>query len=339
MARVYAWGPNSGEWDPQGRWQVRWHWPWSGWAEARSSATAFVPWGSLDAARRALAIGPAPPTGWTVAAGDDPDHALLLARHTLGVATVDAFVLETDRAPVEIHRPGGEPFPDVEAAIRTGGHWYLATVEGHGESSATVVWLVDGSGAREAARVPRTAFETRPALRFARRADGRALGLVVDGQGDGKRGGVQIAQTVAMRWVVALDLESGSVGDPQPLAPVDLADRPVTLCAGEDAGDDDGWELEAPYPGAVVLRLGTRWTASLQSVVARMRVSTDRACVERVAGSVDAYASAPAGALVRSDPAMGPLRPGGDDLLTAKRTIVASVLSARSRYALRCSAR
>src|SRR4029077_6183576 len=74
VAHLYAWGAKGGEWEQLGRWQVRWQWPWGGWADARSSASVPAPWPGLDAARRAL-------VGWgIVAPGDDADHALLIAR-------------------------------------------------------------------------------------------------------------------------------------------------------------------------------------------------------------------------------------------------------------------
>ncbi len=341
LARLYAWGPNNGDWDPLGRWQVRWQWPWSGWADTRSSASAPVPWMSLDASRRALGIGPGLPTAWMVAAGDDPDHALLVVRHAFGFPTADVFALEAGRAPVQVQRPGGEPFSDVEAAVRAEGRWYLATMQGQSEASATVLWMVDGARTREVVRVPRIAFESRPALRLARRTDGRALGLVVDGQGDGKRGSARPLATVSMRWVAPIDLDSSALGDPQPLAPIDLADRAAALCGGE-TGEDDGWEMDVPYPGAVTIRVGAGSTVSLrtlslQSVMARMKVSGDRACVEGVLGSADANASLPADALAwtgaagRTDPRVA-AHPG-------ERTINASVLFGRARYALRCTAR
>ena len=51
--------------------------------------------------------------------GDDPDHALLVVRHGTTPATADVVVLESDRAPLEVHRPGGEAFPDVDGAARS----------------------------------------------------------------------------------------------------------------------------------------------------------------------------------------------------------------------------
>lgn len=314
VAQLYAWGPRSGEWDQLGRWQVRWLWPFGGWPEARSSGVALAPWASIESARHALGTMPPPVTSWSLVAGDDADHALLVARRTATTATSDVLVLETDRAPLEVRRPGGDPFPDVEGAVRAGGRWYLATMQGAGELAATVVWLLDGVGAREVARVPRGGVEGRPALHLARRSDGRALGLVVDGQ-------------AAMRWVVPLDLETGALGDPEPLAPVDLSDRRVTACTGDDAG----WSLDVPYPAAVRVHGPPSIDASMSAPFARLRLSREKACVERLMGSLEGTTPVAGGRGVTLPLAQ---RRGSD-----ARTIDVSVLSARARYPLRCTLR
>jgi hypothetical protein len=319
LVRLYAWGPKSGDWDQAGRWEIRWQWPFGGWPEIRSTSTAQAPWSGLDAARRWLGIGQGATT-WLLAATDDADHALLVGRRTsTAPATADLLVLETDRAPLEVRRPGGDAFQDVEGAARVGGRWYVATPQSPGELAATVVWMLEGTGAREIARVPRTNGDARPQLRLARRADGRALGLVVDAIAD--------TSPSAMRWVMSVDLESGALGEPEPLAPADLSDRSVTLCTG----DDSGWDVELPFGGAVLLQIAPRWGSSLQSPAARMRISRERACVLRVLGSVDAYAATAPDALVRPIPAAARRA----DL----RAVEVSVLSARTRYGLRCWAR
>jgi hypothetical protein len=328
LAHVYAWGPRNGEWDQLGRWQVLWQWPWGGWPDLRSSTAFAAPWTSLDAARRAMGKGQGVPTAWAIAEGDDPDHALLLARHALSSAAVDVLLLETDRPPIEVHRANGAPFPDVEGAVRMGGHWFVATTQSPAELLATVVWSLEGATAREIARVPRAGFEARRPLRLARRTDGRGLGLVVDGQFDAVRG-------TTMRWVASVDLDSSSLATPEPLAPIDLSDRNVTLCTGDDAG----WELDLPYPGTVRLHTGTRWESALQAPVVRMHLSHERACVDRVLGSVDAYGSTAPEELARRMRPFGAGVPIDKPGAAAVRTIEVNVFSARKRHGLRCVAR
>jgi hypothetical protein len=332
LGHVRAWGPRGGDWDQLGRWEVSWLWPWGGWPDVRSSPTLLAPWPSAELARRALA----PPVAWTLASGDDPDHALLVARRP---GTAEVFLLESGRAPVGARRPGGEPFADLEDAIRVGDRWYMVTAQLPGELPASVLWLLDGPVAREVARVPRSQLEAHRATRLARRADGRAVGLVVDGHADADR-------ATTTRWVLAIDLESGAISEPEPLAPTDLSDRAVSLCTGEDAG----WVLTAPFAGAVRVHLA-RWEGPLAGAVARLRLTRERACVERAFGSVDAGAGTPvrggtgagasasagtgeaglADALARS-PTSPPLR-------TDARTIDIGVSREEARYALRCSLR
>ena len=323
LARVYAWGPKSGDWNTLGRWAVRWQWPWGGWTDARSSAPSPAPWTSLDGARRGLGGGPGLPTVWLLAPGDDADHALLVARrgYTASSPNAEVLVLETDRPAVQARRADGEPWPDVEAAARIAGRWCLATTQSAGQPPATVLWTIDGGLGRELARVPRVGVGVRSEVRLAQRADGAgraALGLVVDGHPDGEH-------AVASLWVDAVDLESGRVGEPEPLAAVDLSDRPVAVCTGEDTG---GWELDLPYPGAIRMRIGTAFDSPVQSAMARVRVSRERACVDRVLGTIDGEASSPPAALTAL-----PRRAPGE-----ARTLEASIFSAHQRYALRCAA-
>jgi hypothetical protein len=321
LARVYAWGPKSGDWDQLGRWSVAWTWPFGGWPDVRASATAAAPWTSIDNARRAMQVSTGAAGGWLLASGDDPDHALLVVRRLTAVTTTDVITLETDRAPFEVHRAGGEPFPDVEAAQRVGGRWYLATVQPQGELSATVLWLVDGGLAREIARIPRVGTEAHTPVRLARRTDGRALGVLVDSVPDAERG-------TTRRWVVSVDLESSAVGEPEPLAPVDLTDRGVTVCSG----DDTGWEADLPYPGTVVLDGAPKWRTQLQSPLARMRLSRERACVERLTATVDATAFTGAEGLARAGAGAGVVPRGA-------RTVDVGLSSSRMRSSVRCWSR
>jgi hypothetical protein len=318
VGRIYAWGPKSGDWDPLGRWSVAWLWPYGGWPEVRASATAAGPWTSIESARRALQLNAGPANGWMLAAGDDADHALLVGRRLTSVATADVVVLETDRAPFPARRSGGEPFPDVEAAERTGGTWYVATAESPGELAATVLWRIDGDLAREVTRVPRAASESHPGLRLARRSDGRAVGLLVDGRPDVERG-------TPMRWVVPIDLDSAGVGEPEALTPMDLSDRRLGVCTS----DDPGWLVDLPYPGTVMLNATPAWHIALPSPLARMRLTRDRACFERMGGMVEGYGVAA--------PASPPPRMGGD--LAAphdSRAIDVAVFAGRTRFSLRC---
>jgi hypothetical protein len=324
FARLYAWGPKGGDWDQLGRWQVRWLWPYGGWPEVRSSSVAPAPWTTVEAARAALGVQRPPQGTWSIAAGDDADHALLVARHVTSFVTSDVIALEADHAPLEVRRPGGEPFPEVEGATRAGGRWYLATQQAQGELGATVVWLADGASAREVARVPRTSVDGRPATRLARRSDGRAVGLIVDGRPEADAG-------AAVRWLVAIDQDSGAPSEPQPLAPADLSDRKVSICTGDDAG----WEVDVPYPGTVTVRPSGGKVLTIQGAVARLRLSREHACVEHVQGVIDPFAS---------QPTEGLARPGGATVTTPPvprdaRTIDVSVMSARTRLPLRCTRR
>jgi hypothetical protein len=305
VATIYAWGPASGDWDRLGRWQVRWRSPWAG----CGSSSGVAPWPTIDAAARALGRGGGA-SSVALFPGDDANHALLSVRRPPGVALT---ALEAGRPPVEIRRADGDALPDLESAVRAGGRWYLASSQPASQLAATLVWRVEDGVARELARLPRAAVEgSRPGARLARSAGGRALGVVVEGRPDALRG--------PAFWVASVDPETGDTGDPEPLAPVDLAGLAVSACTG----DDPGWEFDLPYAGAVELQLGAAQATPLQAPFVTMRLSRDRACVERVVGTF--ADEVPPGA----PPAAGSGRPIG------ARPVEASVVSGRARTPLRC---
>jgi hypothetical protein len=335
-ARVYAWGPRGGDWDVAGRWQVRWDWPWGGWTDARGSSVAPVPWPSIEAARRALGVGGNAPVGWALVPGDDADHALLVARRAGAPASTELLVLEADHPPVWVKAAAGDSFADVDSAVRAGGRWYVMSTV----AASTALWEIDGGSARELRRISRAGLEGRSEGhgRLARRDDGRAIGVVVDGQPD--------VLVPPSRWVLPVEIPSGVAGDPEPLATVGLASGRSTadgaaqqaprLCTGDDTG---GWELGIDYAGSIELEVGDGWTASLQSPIAEVRLARDRACIERVLGSANPYgATAPPALMAPGAPAS--VAPGEARLRGAApgsvRTIDVSVFSARLRYPLRC---
>lgn len=166
----------------------------------------------------------------------------------------------------------------------------------------------------EIARLPRAGGDPPATTRLAHRTDGGAIGLVVDGQSglDGAK---------APRWVVAVNLESGAVSEPESLAPVDLVGTTSALCTGDDAG----WVVDLPYSGPVHLRVGSAWTLRLQSPAVRLRLSHSGACLERLTGSGGGDPHA-AEMLVKSAPAH-----------MDTRLVDASVFASGTRYGLRCA--
>jgi hypothetical protein len=266
VAMVYTWGPPSGDWDKVGRWEVRWRSLWGG----CSAASGPAPWPSPDAAARALGRAGGSGAPLTLVSGDDASRALLVVRRSGG--GFDLAALDAARPPREIHRADGDVFPDIEAALQFGGRWYVASAQGSSQASATVVWQVDGDSAREIARLPRAGPEGRSNVHLARRAEGRAIGVAIEGRPD--------ATKPARLWVDSIDPETGEVGEPEPLAPLDFGGGPLAACTG----DDDGWQVESSYAGNVDLDVGPGPGLSLQAPIVAMRLSATRACVARFAG-------------------------------------------------------
>ncbi len=324
LGRVYAWGPGTGEWEALGRWQVVWTSPWAGLEGVRTSGLAPAPWMALDTARRGLGIGPAVPTAWAIASGDDADHALLVARYGQRPPSAQVWSLESGRAPVEIHPPDSDTFAELQAATRIGGRWVLATSERPSETAAAVLWQVDGAIAQEVGRVARVGFEGGAWLRLARRRDRRAIGLAVEGQPD-------IARPPSI-WVTGWDLDTGAMGEPVRLAPLEVSSH--TLVASVCSGDDSGWELELPYWRPIEVYVGDESPLTLRGPTTRMRVSPEQGCLEDIAGAADAGAAFQDAIHSLGAPLLRSAPPG-----SARRGIETSVFFPGARLALRCRQR
>lgn len=320
FARAYAWGPHDADWTGAAKWEVLWMWPWGANPEVRASEAAPAQWGKLDAAQAAMRSLSGWQNGWTVVTGDEPDHALLVTRGASGPSSRRVALLESGRAPAWIQSPA-ESFESVGAATRLAGRWYLATSQRPLEPPAAVLWTLDGGTPRELARLPRVALEGRRPVRLARRSDGRALGIAVEGQPDVNRD--------ASTWVVGIDTETGEVSDPEELAPLTSADGDVSTCSG----DEPGWVLDLPYPGSVEVRIGEHWGATLAGVGARMRLSTSHTCVEGVVGSTDREAASPPPELSQ---AHGAPSHALNTLGAASRALDVTVYCARQYFHLRC---
>jgi hypothetical protein len=338
LARYYAWGPKTGDWDRTARWLVRWMSPFGGAAEVSSTTASAPPQLILDLSRV-----PTTPYGYGygypysgygnvgLIIGDDAKHALLTVRR-YNSRDLAVFALEADRSPLELRRGDGEPFTIVDAAVRSGDHWYLASAP-EGEVPYTLVWQVDGAVAREITRIPRIGADARATTtvspygyptpynvaqqtgaRMARRSDGRAVGFVVDGQSG--------ADSRAQRWVLPIDVESGAAQEPELLGPTDMSDRTLVPCLG----DEPGWVLDAPLSQTVRLQVGAR-SASVYQPLARLRVSRQSACVERITGSADGFGG--------DTPILTKNGRTAGAKLDGPSVLVAAAVS-RTRYPLRC---
>jgi hypothetical protein len=325
LLRFYAWGPKGAEWARSSRWLVRFVSPFGSSQDVVSTQVAAPAKVALDWAYTYTGGGvPRAAQSWQVAAGDDPQHMLLVAHRATNESV--PLELEADRTPVEIRRADGEPFGVVDSAVRVGGRWILAGPQNGTELSSTVIWEVDGGVARELVRIPR-AESGGSSVRLARRPDGRSIGLVVDGQMDPDR-------SVATRWLLPIDLGTGSLGELESLGDVDFADRKqIGLCAG----DDPGFIVDLPWSGTVRVKSGAQqYGGSLRNVVARVRVSHDRMCIERMSGSLDGAGDSLArgGATAGAKSGVAPAPARGDN-----PTIEIAAFNQRTRYPLRCTRR
>ena len=312
-ARFYAWGPKEGEWDAKNKWIVRWMWPFG--FEVKGTQASPTPRAVVESSGFLTLLSSPQPRGlaWTAHPGDDAGHTLLIGRPTSG-SSVDqvAYDLEEGHAAVEVRRGDGDTLPEVESTVRAAGRWFVATQQGWGAGviPATVLWEIDGGVARELVRLPRANDGTRVAVRLSRRADGRAIGVMVDGQPSAER------PSTAQRWVVPVDVETGAIGEPERLGPIDLGDRAVTLCRDGEGG----WVVDVPWSPTVRVDVGVG-TATLRNALARVHLSAQSACVERLSANGDVDSGK------------------GVKLAASVATAEVSVLGGGARHLLRCAAR
>lgn len=311
-ARLYAWGPKEGDWDKHNRWLVRWMWPFG--SEVRGTQASPTPRAVLDSSGLMPLVGQPRSRIWTAHPGDDSGHTLLVGRPSTGGRDNVAYDLEAGHAAVEVRRDDGEPLAEIESAVRVAGRWLIATREDYAVQSwpATVLWEIDGGVAQELTRLPRTTDgNSRVAVRLARRSDERAIGVIVDGQPNADR------LATAQRWVVPVDLESAAIGDIESLGPIDLADRAVGLCRG----DEGGWVVDLPWSSSVRIEVGGT-SSSLRNALARARLATHGACLERLSATGDIERAGK-----------------GPKLPPAASAVEVSVLESGARSVLRCAAR
>jgi hypothetical protein len=316
LVRLFAWGTKGPDWEHSSKWMARWVWPFGSSQEVFSSLAIAAPRAVIEASR----FGPLGVTrnisAWKIEPGDDSHHALLSAKRSGPDETI-LFELEADRAPTEAHRLDAEPFTEIESAVRLGGHWYVAGPSAPAEQTASVVWAIEGGHARELARIPRAAADNArpPPLRLARRSDGRAIGVVVEGQAAAERPGV------ALRWLLPVDVESGARGEPEPLGAVDFEDRQtISLCNGDEAG----WVIDLPWTRATVMAAASPTRQTLGRAFARVRISRNRMCIERMSGAIDGGSDG----LARQS--------RGNPPRTEAISVDVSVFAAHARFPLRC---
>jgi hypothetical protein len=255
------------------------------------------------------------------APGDDASHALLIGRSGSRSETT-LFELEADRAPLEVRRADGEPFGELDGVVRAAGRWFVATSVYRIPSPTTIVWQIESGIARELVRIPRAIDATQTSTmrtKLARRVDGRAIGLVVEGE--------QTAEHASnVRWVLPITLDKVAIGEPESLGYVDLAGRTLDACNGDDA---TAWELDVGMPVSLGLVRLPHGTGSLGSVLGRLRLTPTRSCVEALAGIYDGQSPERRAELLRpSASRTGGLRPGELNVMA---------VSMLTRFPLRCS--
>ena len=323
VARLYAWGPKGMDWDSHGRFVVRFTSPFEPSSVLRATQGTTIPAFIADSTNFVSLGGypQRPLQDVSFVPGDDASHGLLVLTRYVYSPTGSGpesmvMAVEEGRPAVEIRREGGQPLGELESAVRMGGRWYLATTD----ASSTLVSEVEAGVARNVARIPRVGNDAQraPAVRLAKRADGRMLAALVDGV-PATEGAERPTRWENQTWALPIDVGSGTLGDPERLGSADGSGKAVRVCGAEDGG----WLVDGRWPGASISVLGASGTQlngySGSGMFARYHVTARALCLEKL--SLNGYAEAPsAGKLGRVD---GP-------------TVAAALFVDRARQAFRC---
>jgi hypothetical protein len=302
VARLYAWGPKGIDWDSHGHYVVRFTSPFSPSSVLRATQSVVVPDYVADATNFVGLGGyiTHPIQNIAFVPADDPDHGLLVVQRyspSSGNETILVEV-EAERPATIVHTDTGEPLGDLESAVRMAGRWYLATSEVGGHASSptdgrTTIWVVESGTAREIARIPRTGVDSSrpPAVRLARRADGRMLAALVDGP-PMPEGDARPTRWEKQTWALPIDVGSGTLAEPEHLGLADGGGKTAGVCGPQDGG----WVVDGRWPGGPIRVNGASGSQlsgySGSGTFARYHVTPTSLCVEQV--SINGYAGAAA---------------------------------------------
>lgn len=316
LARLYAWGPKSGDWAGSSRALVRFLSPFAGWPHVRSTMEVMPQGPLLDLVSAPQSrYGSAP--AWSLVAGDDERHALAVANRR-GGATPTLLLLEADRPPVVVRRADGGSFSQIDAAVRVGSRWVVATPPASAAPPWTAaIWVIEGDVARELTTIPRHGLARRPTGAHLARRDSATVGYVVEGE-------PAIDHHAPHSWVVPVDLESGAASAPEDLGPNDFSGMRASLCTSSQGG----WVVDVPWIGAIAATLGGR-TANLRSVFARVHLDGDSVCFEGASTTFDRPRDEGAAELAG---ARRPLKPG-EVLITTDAGAIRYPMACRDRRA------
>jgi hypothetical protein len=267
---AYAWGKRGADWTRAGRWLMRFDDRFDASGGVRSAGASAALWADEMAAQEALSNVGYQSISWSGSL--DPGGRALLAAGCRGSSCALYAVAEGQPVlPIrDAHgRAAGLPRPVPGGAVRHGDTWFFLTGSSYEPIS---LWRLDLGVARQIGTYfrPGSRYDT---PRLVRRAQGGALGVLIQGQPDpGEKSGVW--------YVIPLDPETGALGEATPLMRRDLAGTALTRCAPEQ----DGWLIDLSPDAPVLIELdNARSSISGDSLRARVRLDPGRACVDAFA--------------------------------------------------------
>jgi hypothetical protein len=277
QARIYVWGTKGADWSHSGHVQIRFDDRFDLFG-TRSTAVTASPWADEEKAADALGLTGRDPMSWSSILEITGQAAVLMGQRPgrvdlYGAAQGEPVVAWRDvaGAPLAIPLPG--------SVVRIEGSWFfLGTPPGQG--TTTAVYRVDGGIVRRLARLQRVSPQDPSFPRLTRRARGRGLGLLI-------RGAPDFDQNVRDWYVLAINEETGELGEPVRLYGSDLERAVPARCSP----DEDGWLVMPEVIPSPALTVLAPQPVNLTFVETRLRLDPGRACIDALASREEGLVS------------------------------------------------
>lgn len=275
-SQLYAWTPTGATTRDPSRWLARFYDRFDAEPGAsggvRSTAAGGTPYVSEEALAELLGYRNATSNVQTLL--DAGGHAALIG---IGRSTGEWDLVSAveGRAPALLAPPpGGWPplVPALMAAAWLDGAWVIAHQHGF-----TEIYVATTTETRDLIRLPRVGTGSNEPVRVVRRAQGRAVGVLVGGMGPGGIG--------RAHHVLPIDLDTGKAGEIIRLGSVTMGDKPLRRC---EPGED-GWIVDLGVGGGATLRLplGARVT----DPEVRARLDPGKVCLDGISARLQALPS------------------------------------------------
>jgi hypothetical protein len=268
----YAWGPKGSDWTRAGWWLVRFDDRFAALGGVRSTVKTRPPWNDVDSASDALGVRSSGYHRWHVLL-DPSGRSALVSLCQQSVSQCEMFSAVEGQPLVSLRAPTFMRIPADNGAVRIGDTWFFLIDNG---TAGLELWRGDANAVTMVTRYRRATGSRHqaplPHARLVRRAEGGAIGLLVDIPADESTSGALGAWSV-----LPVNPDDGALGEPVHLGPSRVS-SPMRACEP----NEEGWLVEVK-PSASTSVTPTNYWGYTDDFEYRLRIEPTGACVEAIA--------------------------------------------------------